>query len=106
MVVASGDHGETTMTTNAERRLESHLPDPRASHEAPGVADRSVIHALHTGLERALIDAYLASRGHTLRSIDELPPAERQPLLRAATASATLKLTEIEARAHLLERLG
>jgi hypothetical protein len=59
-----------------------------------------------TGLERALIDEYLASRCHTLRSIDDLPQAEREPLLRAATASATLKLAEIEAGAHLLERLG
>jgi hypothetical protein len=93
------------MTTNRDRRLESRVPDQSASHDAPST-DRSIIHALHTGLERALIDEYLASRGHTLRSIDDLPPAERQPLLRAATFAATLKLAEIEARAHLLEQLA
>ena len=94
------------MTTNADSRLESRVPDQSASHDGPGAADRPVIEALHTGLERALIDEYLASRGHTLRSIDELPPAEREPVLRAAMASATLKLAEIEARAHLLDSLA
>ena len=92
------------MTTNRDR-LESLGPDQSASHDAPA-ADRSVIQALHTGLERTLIDESLESRGHTLRSIDDLPPAEREPLLRAATASATLKLAEIEARAHLLDSLA
>jgi hypothetical protein len=94
------------MSTNTDRRPGSQLPDQSTSHDGFGAADRPVINALHTGLERALIDEYLASRGHTLRSMDDLPPAEREPLLRAATASATLKLAEIEARAHLLERLA
>jgi hypothetical protein len=94
------------MTTNADRDLGSHVPDQSAKDDGPAAAVQPGITVLHTGLEHALIDAYLASRGHTLRSIDELPPAEREPLLRAATASATLKLAEIEARAHLLDQLG
>ena len=57
-------------------------------------------------LERAFIDGYLAERGHTLRSLAELPPPEREPLLRAAVQFASLRLTEVESRAHLIEDLG
>ena len=92
------------MATTADTSLESPA-DQSPSHDAPGIAERTV-DDLHAGLERALMEEYLASCGHTLRSIDDLPPADREPLLRAATASATLKLAEIEARAHLIERLA
>ena len=94
------------MATNVDRSLEFPVPDQPATHNQPGTADRTVISGLHTTLERALIEEYLATRGQTLRSIDDLPPAERDLLLRAATASATLKLAEIEARAHLLEQMA
>ena len=93
------------MGTNPDTSLESPAPGQPASHEGCD-ADRTVITGPHTALERTLIEEYLASRGHTLRSIDDLPAGEREPMLRAATAAATLKLAEIEARAHLLERLA
>ena len=94
------------MATNLDRSLEFSVPDQPAIHNQPATADRTVISGLHTTLERALIEEYLATRGQTLRSIDALPPAERDLLLRAATASATLKLAEIEARAHLLDKMA
>jgi hypothetical protein len=56
-------------------------------------------------LEAALIDEFLARRGYTLRSINRLPPADREPLLRAAASFATLRLAEIEARAHLVHEI-
>lgn len=56
-------------------------------------------------LERALIDEFLAGRGLTLRSVDTLPPAERRDLIRRAAAYATLRLAEIEARAHFVDNL-
>jgi hypothetical protein len=59
----------------------------------------------HAALERAFIDEFLRARGHTLRSLTELPPAEVAALLRAAVAHATLRLSEIEARAHYIAEL-
>ena len=56
----------------------------------------------HGPLECALIDEFLAGRGHTLRSVDKLPPPERRELMRRAASYATLRLAEIEARAHYI----
>jgi len=56
-------------------------------------------------LEYALIDEFLAERGHTLQSVDKLPPPERRELLRRAASYATLRLTEIEWRAHFVDDL-
>ena len=56
----------------------------------------------HGPLERALMDAFLAERGHTLQSVAKLPLPERRDLLRGAASYATLRLAEIEARAHLI----
>jgi hypothetical protein len=59
----------------------------------------------HGPLECALIDEFLAERGHTLLSIDKLPLPERQELLRRAASYATLRLAEIESRAHFVDDL-
>jgi hypothetical protein len=56
----------------------------------------------HGPLECALIDEFLAERGHTLRSVGSLPLPERRELLRRATSYATLRLAEIESRAHFV----
>jgi hypothetical protein len=56
-------------------------------------------------LECALIDEFLADRGHTLQSVDTLPPAERRELLRRAAFYATLRLAEIESRVHFVDDL-
>jgi hypothetical protein len=59
----------------------------------------------HAPLERAFIDEFLHTRGHTLRTLTELPPEEMAALLRAAVAHATLRLGEIDARAHYISDL-
>lgn len=59
----------------------------------------------HAGLERALIAKFLAERGHTLTSLAVLATDERQALLRAAASYATLRLSEIEARARFVEEI-
>ena len=59
----------------------------------------------HGPLECALIDEFLAGRGHTLRSVDKLPPPERRELMRRAASYATLRLAEIESRAHFVDDL-
>jgi hypothetical protein len=59
----------------------------------------------HGWLECALIDEFLSERGHTLQSVDKLAPAERRELLRRAASYATLRLAEIESRAHFVDDL-
>ena len=92
------------MSTNSDPRGGPRVPD--APHDA---GDRATTDAEwnepHGALERAFIDAFLARRGYTLRSIDRLPPGDREPLLRAAAAFATLKLAAIEARAHVVKEI-
>jgi hypothetical protein len=57
-------------------------------------------------LERALIEDFLATQGYTLQSVDRLPPQDREQLLRAAGQAASLRLAEIESRAHLVDEIG
>jgi hypothetical protein len=59
----------------------------------------------HAALERALIDEFLAERGHTMRSVAALSAPKRDSLLRAAAAFATLRLAEIEAKAHFVDEI-
>ncbi len=54
----------------------------------------------HGGLERALIDEFLAMRGHTHESLHALPDADRAALLAEASRHASSKLSEVDARSH------
>ena len=47
-------------------------------------------------MERQLVEKYLSTRGHTLRSFRDLPEAVRRPLLAAAARYAALQMTEGE----------
>jgi hypothetical protein len=86
-------------------------PDPRneapagLTPERPSVDDPDGLADPHAELERALTAEFLARRGHTLQSVRQLPPAESIALLRQARAFATLRLSEVEARAHYLDEL-
>ena len=68
------------------------------------------IHDTHLGdpngpLEQRLIDEYLAARGHTRQSLATLAGSEAGSLLRAASEYASLRLAEMEARAHYVHEL-
>jgi hypothetical protein len=56
-------------------------------------------------LERALIDEFLERRGHTLHSVASLPDAERHALMREASLYASMRLSEVESRAHYVDDL-
>jgi hypothetical protein len=73
---------------NAEARGASAVGDPSAS------------------LERALIDEFLAKLGHTQESLARLPADKREPVLRGALRYASLKLAEVESRAHMIDEIG
>jgi len=47
-------------------------------------------------MERQLVEQYLRTRGHTLRSARDLPDEVRRPLLAAAARYAALQMTEGE----------
>jgi hypothetical protein len=56
-------------------------------------------------LERRLIDEFLALRGFTRGSIARLPASEAALLLGAACEYASLRLAEIESRAHYVDEM-
>lgn len=60
----------------------------------------------NTTLERALIDEYLTGAGLTRESLLALPPDAQQAVMRSAAAFATLRLTEINARAHYVHEIS
>ena len=79
-------------------------PEPASGYTREATAQAG-LHDPFAALERALIDEFLKKLGHTLRSVDALPPGERNRLLRAATAFATAQLAQIEARAHFVDEI-
>jgi hypothetical protein len=56
-------------------------------------------------LERAFVDDFLRTHGHTQVSLASLAEDERQRLLRDASTYAAGKLTEVEARARFIHEL-
>ena len=56
-------------------------------------------------LERALIDEFFALRGHTRYSVGQLPALEAARLLSAACEHASLRLAEIESKAHYIDEM-
>jgi hypothetical protein len=88
-----------------DTNIEPHALGARASDAEAGATAAPRRQDPHAALERAMIEEFLRARGCTLRSIDALRPADREPLLRAAVAFATLRLAEIEARAHFVDEI-
>lgn len=56
-------------------------------------------------LENALIEEYLADQGYSLEKLKELPERVAKQLMKEASRYASLKLEEIEARAHFVEEI-
>jgi hypothetical protein len=56
-------------------------------------------------LEKAFITEFLERRGYNLSTIHELPPEQATALLKEASVYASGRLSEVEARAHLLADL-
>jgi hypothetical protein len=56
-------------------------------------------------LELALIDEFIRLSGHDPARLRDLASAERDTLLRHASAYASAKLAEVESRAHYVHEL-
>ena len=69
------------------------------NNDAPQIEDP------HAALERTLIHEFLESVGHTRGSVKELEPSEYSRLLRAASEYASLRLAEIDSRAHYADEI-
>jgi len=59
----------------------------------------------HAAFERMLIDQYLGSRGYTLPLASQLPAPEAATLLRAASEYASLRLADMECKAHYVHEI-
>ena len=56
-------------------------------------------------LERMLIAEYLEQHGHSADSLHSLSDADRHRLLREASLHASMRLTEVESRAHYVDAI-
>jgi hypothetical protein len=56
-------------------------------------------------LERAFIDDYLRTHGHSLSALHFLPAEQAKNILQQAVFYAATRLAELEARAHYVHEL-
>ena len=56
-------------------------------------------------LEKALIEEYLREKGYSHEDLKKLPPEIVEQLMKEASQYASLKLEEVEARAHFVKEL-
>ena len=69
---------------------------------SPDVADN---HDPQAHLERALIDEFLRTQGTDWERLRELPNERATRLMRAASAYASARLSELESRARLVHAI-
>ncbi len=67
--------------------------------KAEPVEDRNAL------LEKALIEEYLHQKGYSLEALKTLPAKLAETLMKEASQYASLKLEEVEARAHFIKEL-
>ena len=67
---------------------------------SPDRSDRPIMQDQHTLLEQAFIDEFLRGRGYDTERLGALPAADLEHLMKQASAYASGKLAEVEARAH------
>lgn len=56
-------------------------------------------------LEKALIEEYLKTKGYTHEDLKKLPADLVEKLMKEASQYASLKMEEVEARAHFVKEL-
>lgn len=71
----------------------------KQTEQTEPVEDRNAL------LEKALIEEYLHEKGYSLEDIKKLPAEAVKKLMKEASQYASLKLEEVEARAHFIKEL-
>jgi hypothetical protein len=56
-------------------------------------------------LEKALIEQYLEEQGYSLEKLKDLPKELVEKLMKEASQYASLKMEEVEARAHFVDEI-
>ena len=56
-------------------------------------------------LEKALIEEYLHQKGYSIEGLKKLPAELVERLMKEASQYASLKLEEVESRAHFIKEL-
>jgi hypothetical protein len=69
------------------------------------VKDTEPIEDPNALLEQALIEEYLKSKGYTHEDLKKLPPKLVEKIMKEASQFASLKMEEVEARAHFVKEL-
>ena len=69
------------------------------TEKADPIEDRNAL------LENALIEEYLHEKGYTLEDVNKLPAELAEKLMKEASQYASLKMEEVEARAHFVREL-
>ena len=64
-----------------------------------------IVKNIQAPLETALIDEFLRTSGYDPSTVSSLPPAQRERLMKQASAYASGKLAELEERAQFLQEL-
>lgn len=54
-------------------------------------------------LEKALIEQYLQEQGYSIEKLKELPDDMIEKLMKEASRYASLKMEEVESRAHFID---
>lgn len=67
--------------------------------------DDQSLRTAQSHLERAYMEEYLRSLGLSLDELRLLPTAKARELMRAASTYASMRLSEVESRSHLVEEL-
>ncbi len=67
--------------------------------QAEPVEDRNAL------LEKALIEEYLHEKGYSLEALKQLPAELVEKLMKEASQYASLKMEEVQARAHFIKEL-
>lgn len=56
-------------------------------------------------MEKAFIEEYLKSKGHSLKELQKLPAEKAKALMTEACQYASLKLAQMESTAHFREKI-
>jgi len=67
--------------------------------------DREILSEIHPFLEKLLIETYLKGKGYTMEILRSMPEEEVKQLMKDASTYASGKLTEVEVKAHLMQKL-
>jgi len=78
---------------------EEHDTNTKLTENTEPIEDRSAL------LENALIEEYLKEKGYSHEDLKKLPADLVEKLMKEASQYASLKMEEVEARAHFVKEL-